>query len=172
MMFQTFSERIVSGSLILPATFTSRRVADLTDISLRQLQWWDERRIVVPARDGHKRIYSLDDVAEIAVICELRERGFSLQKIRRVIRFLQRELGKRLVETVRAASEYHLLTDGRHIFLEDSARGVVDLLKNARQPMLSICLSDTVQRIDANLKGAKMRHAIARYPMPQRRKAS
>ena len=128
-------------------TFTSREVMALTSISARQLQWWDERRIVVPAREGHKRIYSPDDVAEVAVICELRDRGFSLQKIRRVVRHLQRELGKRLVETVRAASEYHLLTDGRHIFLEDSARGVVDLLKNARQPMLSVCLSDTIQRV-------------------------
>ena len=151
--------------------FTSRGVTKLTGISLRQLQWWDERGIVVPARDGHKRIYSLDDLAEIAIICELRERGFSLQKIRRVIRFLQRELGKRLVETVRAASEYHLLTDGRHIFLEDSARGVVDLLKNARQPMLSICLSDTVQRIDANLRGGRKRSASVRHPI-QRRRAS
>jgi DNA-binding transcriptional MerR regulator len=144
---------------------------ELTGISLRQLQWWDERRIVVPARDGHKRIYSLEDLAEIAVICELRERGFSLQKIRRVIRFLQRDLGKRLVETVRAASEYHLLTDGRHIFLEDSARGVVDLLKNAHQPMLSICLSDTVQRIDANLRSTRKRNASVRHPI-QRRRAS
>src|SRR6516164_7037365 len=172
MMFQTFSERIVSGSLILPATFTSRDVVQLTGISLRQLQWWDERGIVVPARDGHRRVYSLDDLAEVAVICELRDRGFSLQKIRRVIRFLQRELGKRLVDTVRAASEYHLLTDGRHIFLEDSARGVVDLLKNARQPMLSICLSDTVQRIDANLKGAKKRNASARSTAIRHRRAS
>jgi DNA-binding transcriptional MerR regulator len=128
-------------------TLTSREVMALTGISARQLQWWDERGIVVPARDGHKRIYSIDDVAEVAVLCELRNRGFSLQKIRRVIRFLQKELGKRLVETVRAASEYHLLTDGRHIYLEDSARGVVDLLKNARQPMLSVCLSDTIQRV-------------------------
>ena len=119
----------------------------MTGISPRQLQWWDERGIVVPGRDGHRRIYSLDDVAEVAVLCELRQRGFSLQKIRRVIRFLQKELGRRLVETVRAASEYHLLTDGRYIFLEDSARGVVDLLKNARQPMLSVCLSDAVQRV-------------------------
>ena len=102
---------------------------------------------MVPAREGHKRIYSLDDLAEVAVLCELRERGFSLQKIRRVVRFLQKELGKRLVETVSAASEYHLLTDGRHIYLEDSARGVVDLLKNARQPMLTVCLSDTIQRV-------------------------
>ena len=153
-------------------TFTSREVMQLTGISLRQLQWWDERGIVVPARDGHKRIYSLDDLAEVAVICELRERGFSLQKIRRVVRFLQREFAKRLVETVRAASEYHLLTDGRHIFLEDSARGVVDLLKNARQPMLSICLSDTLLRIDANVRGAKKRIAAVHQPMQQRHRAA
>ena len=160
-------------------TFTSKQVVDLTGISPRQLQWWDERGIVVPSRQGHKRIYSLDDLAEVAVICELRERGFSLQKIRRVIRFVQRELGKRLVETVTAASEYHLLTDGRHIFLEDSARGVVDLLKNARQPLLSVCLSDTIQRILPRVqrKGAQARaerkgNGSVRHLVARRRKAS
>ena len=39
----------------------------LTGITLRQLQWWDERRIVVPAREGHRRLYSTEDLAEIAV---------------------------------------------------------------------------------------------------------
>ena len=127
--------------------FTSSEVVALTGISPRQLQWWDEQGIVVPGRDGHRRIYSLDDLAEMAVLSELRQRGFSLQRIRRVLDYLHQELGRRLVETVKAASEYHLLTDGRHIYLEDSARGVVDLLKNARQPMLSVCLSDAIQRI-------------------------
>ncbi len=131
----------------MQSTFTSKEVVALTRISPRQLQWWDEQGIVIPERQGHKRIYSLDDLAEVAIVCDLRARGFSLQKIRRVVRFLQKELGKRLVETVAAASEFHLLTDGRHIFLEDSARGVVDLLKNARQPMLTVCLSDTIQRV-------------------------
>ena len=127
--------------------FSSAEVATRTGISLRQLQWWDERGIVVPLRQGHRRIYSLDDLAEVAILCDLRRRGFPLQRLRRVVRFLKQELGKRLVETVRAASEYHLLTDGRHIYLEDSAQGVVDLLKNARQPMLSVCLSDAIQRV-------------------------
>ena len=156
----------------MQTAFTSREVVQLTGISPRQLQWWDERGIVVPARDGHKRVYSLDDLAEVAVICELRQRGFSLQKIRWVIRFLERELGQRLVDTVRAASEYHLLTDGRHIFLEDSARGVVNLLKNSRQPMLAVCLSDTVQRIVAGIKVAKKQSASSRHLMAQRRKVS
>lgn len=166
-------------------TYSTNAVVELTGISARQLQWWDECGIVVPARQGHRRIFSIDDLAEVAVICELRDRGFSLQKIRKVLRFLQKELGKRLVETVTAAAEYHLLTDGQHIFLEDSARGVVDLLKNARQPMLTVCLSDTIQRvlhpverkkaprkaIRAKERAAGKRNGFVRHPM-DRRKAS
>jgi DNA-binding transcriptional MerR regulator len=142
----------------MQSAFTSHEVVALTGITARQLQWWDERGLVVPAREGHRRLYTLDDVAEIAVICELRRRGFSLQRIRKVIRFLQRELGKRLVETVTAGAEYHLLTDGRNIFLENSAQGVIDVLKNSRQPLLSVCLSDTVRQIRAEILGTSKAH--------------
>jgi DNA-binding transcriptional MerR regulator len=127
--------------------FTSAEVIGLTGISARQLQWWDERKVVVPAREGHRRLYSLDDVAEISVICDLRRRGFSLQRVRKVIRMLQREFQKRLVETVRSHSEYHLLTDGQRVFLRTSAAQVVDLLKNSQQPVLTVCLSDMVRQI-------------------------
>ena len=98
--------------------FTSREVIEYTGITARQLQWWDERRVVVPAREGHRRLYSMEDLAEVAVICELRHKGFSLQRVRKVMRFLQREFGKRLAQTVSGASEYHLLTDGRTLYLE------------------------------------------------------
>ncbi len=135
--------------------YSSNEVMALTGITARQLQWWDERGLVVPERQGHRRLYTLDDVAEVAVICDLRRRGFSLQRVRKVIRFLQREMGKRLVETVGASSECHLLTDGRHIFLENSARQVVDVLKNSRQPMLAVCLSDTVRQIRAEIRERK-----------------
>jgi DNA-binding transcriptional MerR regulator len=141
----------------LKNSFTSFEVAQLTGITLRQLQWWDEQNIVAASRRGHRRVYSLDDLAEIAIICDLRRRGFSLQKIRRVMRFLQKELGRRLLQTVSAAGEFHLLTDGRHIYLQDSARGVVDLLKNSQQPMFSVCLSDTIQRVCGELRYARKR---------------
>jgi DNA-binding transcriptional MerR regulator len=137
--------------------FTSREVVTLTGISPRQLQWWDERKIVVPSRDGRRRLYSLEDLSEIAVICELRERGFSLQRVRKVVRFLQNEFNQRLAETVSGASDYHLLTDGRNLYLETSAQQIVDILKNARQPMLAVCLSDTVRRVRASIQGGKKR---------------
>jgi DNA-binding transcriptional MerR regulator len=142
-------------SLEMQQPFTSRDVVALTGITPRQLQWWDERRIVVPARKGRRRLYSMEDLAEVAVICQLRRRGFSLQRVRKVMRFLQREFSKRLAETVSGASEYHLLTDGKTLYLETSPRQIVDILENARQPMLTICLSDTVRQVRADIRNRK-----------------
>jgi len=136
-------------------SFTSRDIIRLTGITARQLQWWDERGIVVPSRQGHRRIYSFEDLTEVAVICELRSKGFSLQRMRKVVRFLQKEFSKRLAETVTASSSYHLLTDGSTLYVETSPQQIVDILKNSRQPMFAICLSDTVRQVKAVLSGRK-----------------
>jgi len=152
--------------------FTSREVVSLTGITPRQLQWWDERRIVVPAREGHRRLYSMENLAEVAVICELRRRGFSLQRMRKVISFLQREFGKTLAETVTGASDYHLLTDGQHLYLETSAQQIVDILKNARQPMFSVCLSDAVRRVRADVRSLERKRIGSTSLRPLRSKAS
>lgn len=155
-MFQTFDiKNVCKRFKTMQSEFTSNEVIAITGITPRQLQWWDERGIVVPARSGRRRLYSLEDLSEIAVICELRRRGFSLQRMRKVVRFLQREFGKRLAETVSGRSEYHLLTDGSSLYLETSAQQIVDILKNARQPMLAICLSDTVRRVRADIEGGR-----------------
>jgi DNA-binding transcriptional MerR regulator len=136
-------------------TFSTQEVLRLTGISARQLQWWDERGIVVPARHGHRRTYSFEDLTEVAVICELRRKGFSLQRMRKVVRFLKKEFGRRLAETVSGSSSYHLLTDGRTLYLETSPLQIVDILKNSRQPMFAICLSDTVRQVKAVISGRK-----------------
>ena len=136
-------------------TFTSRDIIRLTGITARQLQWWDERGLVVPAREGHRRIYTFEDLTEVAVICELRRKGFSLQRMRQVVRFLQKEFSKRLAETVSGSSNYHLVTDGRALYLETSPQHIVDILKNSRQPMFAICLSDTVRQVRAVVDGRK-----------------
>src|SRR5258706_6119644 len=127
--------------------FTTAQVVRMTGITPRQLQWWDERRIVVPSREGRRRLYSTDDVTEVAVICALRRKGFPLQRVRRIMKFLQKEFGRRLAEAVSNGSDYHLLTDGKRIYLEDSERHVIDVLKNSRQPLLGLCLRDALRDI-------------------------
>lgn len=148
--------------------FTAGEVVRLTGITPRQLQWWDERGIVCPRREGHRRIYDFEDLAEVAVISQLRRKGFSLQRIRRVVRFLEREFSKRLAETVSGDSEYHLLSDGSSLYLETSPQQIVDILKNARQPMFAVCLSDTVRQVRAMVGGPKP-SARSSAPRPRTR---
>ena len=129
--------------------YASSDVARISGVSLRQLQWWDEQSVVSPRHDGHKRVYLAQEVIEVSVIAELRRKGFSLQKIRRVLRYLQREMGKRLNDTLGNNSEIHLLTDGKSIYLEESQDRIIDLLKNAKQPMFLVCVSDQARRLEA-----------------------
>jgi DNA-binding transcriptional MerR regulator len=129
--------------------YTSSDVARICGVSLRQLQWWDERSVVSPRQDGHKRVYLPEEVLEISVIAELRRKGFSLQKIRRVLRFLQKDTGKRLSEAMATSSDIHLLTDGKTIYLEEAPNRIIDLMKNARQPMFLVCVTDQARRLTA-----------------------
>src|SRR5579863_8076553 len=129
--------------------FNSSDVARICGVSLRQLQWWDERHVVSPRQDGHKRVYLTAEVVEISVIAELRRKGFSLQKIRRVLRFLQKDMGKRLSDALSSTGDVHLLTDGKSIYLEEAPNRIIDLLKNARQPMFLVCVTDQVKRLSS-----------------------
>ena len=128
-------------------TYTSSDVSRIAQVSLRQLQWWDERKVVSPRHEGHKRIYLPEEVVEVTVIAELRRKGFSLQKIRRVLKFLQKEMGKRLHEVLGGEGELHLVTDGKSIYLEENSDRIVDILKNAKQPMFLVCVSDQARRL-------------------------
>ena len=152
-MFKTKKSR--SESVSPETTYTSSEVSRIAQVSLRQLQWWDERKVVSPRHEGHKRVYHPEEVLEVTVIAELRRKGFSLQKIRRVLRFLQKEMGKRLADVLSGEQSLHLVTDGKLIYLEDDADRIIDILKNAKQPMFLVCVSDQVQRLSAPAPGRK-----------------
>ena len=133
-------------------SFSTGEVVELTGVTARQLQWWDERRIVVPARLGRNRVYSATDLIDILVIEQLRRRRVSLAQIRRALRFLRMELHARLADLVSGVREFHLLLDGKRVYLETESKQIVDLLRNARQPMLLVCLTDAVRPLRVELK--------------------
>jgi DNA-binding transcriptional MerR regulator len=131
----------------MTSSFTSSQVSERTGLTPRQLQWWDEQGIVVPVREGHRRLYSAKDLAELAILCDLRRRGFSLQRIRKMLSLLRREFGHRLADLVSRGPGLHLLTDGESVFLRDSESGVIDLLRNTRQPLLAICVGPVLEQV-------------------------
>jgi DNA-binding transcriptional MerR regulator len=59
------------------------------------MQWWDERKLVSPRIKDHRRVYIPEQVLEILTVAALRRKRLSLQRIRKVLRLLRRELGQR-----------------------------------------------------------------------------
>jgi hypothetical protein len=57
-------------------------------------------------------------------------------------------MGKRLSEVLESDSDLHLVTDGKSIYLEDQQERIIDILKNAKQPMFLVCVSDQVKRLN------------------------
>ncbi len=127
--------------------YASRDVCRLARISPRQLQWWDERNVASPRQDSRRRAYLAEDVIGIMVIAELRRKGFSLQKIRGLLRLLRRGIGQRMDEILRGKSELHVVTDGESVHLEALPERIIDLFKESPQPMFLVSLGDQVRRL-------------------------
>lgn len=60
-------------------------VMKLTDLSARQIRYYEEHRLVVPQRtEGNHRMYSLNDVDRLLEIKDLLHDGFNIAGIKRV----------------------------------------------------------------------------------------
>ena len=63
--------------------YTTGEIAKLCGVSVRTVQYYDSRNILVPSElsEGGRRLYSEDDLKRMRVICFLREAGIPIQKI-------------------------------------------------------------------------------------------
>jgi DNA-binding transcriptional MerR regulator len=100
--------------------FLSADVARMAGVSLRQMQWWDERSLVSPRIEDHRRVYIPEQVLGILTVAALRCKGLSLQKTRKVLRLLRRELGQQGSRLLaRKSSKVYVITDGISVFVDD-----------------------------------------------------
>ncbi len=64
---------------------------------------------------------------------------------------------------MQSQSDLHLVTDGKSIYLEDQQERIIDILKNAKQPMFLVCVSDQVRRLDESpAQAGKSRSGLGR----------
>ncbi len=63
--------------------YTTGEIAKLCNVSVRTVQYYDNRNILVPSQlsEGGRRLYSQEDLRKMRIICFLREMGFSLDHI-------------------------------------------------------------------------------------------
>ena len=143
--------------------FMSADVARLASVSLRQLQWWDERKVISPRKDDHRRVYTPEQVLEILTVAALRRKGLSFQKVRKVLRLLRRELGHLGNKVWSTQPKLYLITDGNSILVDDEAETVLNQIADATKSMYLVCLTDQAGRI--NSEQAPRRYRTKQLPL-------
>ena len=63
--------------------YTTGEIAKLCSVSVRTVQYYDSRNILVPSElsEGGRRLYSEDDLKRMRIICFLREAGLPINSI-------------------------------------------------------------------------------------------
>lgn len=63
--------------------YTTGEIAKLCGVSVRTVQYYDSRNILVPSElsEGGRRLYSEDDLKRMRIICFLREAGLPINSI-------------------------------------------------------------------------------------------
>ena len=125
--------------------YTSREVAVLTGLTARQLQWWDARRLFKPAVAPHRtaaggfteRRYSPLDVLELQVLADLRRRGFSVPRLRRLLSTLRDVFGLRLVEATGEGGPMTLFIGGDQLYAR-AQDGRLFNMDRPTQPLLMV----------------------------------
>jgi hypothetical protein len=125
--------------------YSSREVAALTGLTARQLQWWDARRLFAPAIAPQRteaggfteRRYTALDVLELQVLADLRRRGFSVPRLRRLLATLREVFGIRLYEAIGEGGPMTLLIGGDQLYVRTS-EGRIFNLDEPTQPLLVV----------------------------------
>ena len=125
--------------------YTSREVASLTGLSARQLQWWDSRRLFTPAIGPLRteaggfteRRYTPMDVLELQVLADLRRRGFSIPRLRRLLTTLAEVFGIRLYEAIGEGGPMTLFIGGDQLYARTAEGGIFNL-DEPEQPLLVV----------------------------------
>ena len=67
--------------------YTTGEMAKLCDVTVRTVQYYDKRGILVPTElsEGGRRLYSEDDVKRLKIICFLKELGLPLDSISQIL---------------------------------------------------------------------------------------
>src|SRR4030066_2164284 len=132
--------------------FNSKAVLKVTSLSFRQIDYWDRTHFIKPSVSeasgyGSVRLYSFNDLIQLKVAKTLMDKGISLQKIRKAISYLK----KNMPEVEKPLSELKFLTDGETIFvLTKDKKVIIDTLKSG-QLVFSIALGEIVEGLKGEI---------------------
>ncbi len=130
---------------------TTEQLSELTGVSLRQLQWWDEGNIVSPGRSGlYARNYTVDQATVVGLVADLRRHGVQLAIARKVARaFEKHPTAEWLALTIRP-------------YVASFAGGPVEVAEFAARAATSVVVAKIRRFTEADVPPAKPRKNRAR----------
>jgi predicted RNase H-like HicB family nuclease len=126
----------------------AKTACQITGLTYRQLDYWDRTHLIKPslqeaAGTGSTRLYSFTDLVQLRVAHVLREKGISVQKLRKCLTYLK----KHAPEVERPLAQLRLLTDGENVFvLTKDPRVMADTLRGG-QLVWSLALGEIVAEV-------------------------
>jgi len=143
-------------------SFNSKAVSKIIGIPTRVIDYWDRTNFIKPSISeasgyGSVRLYSFTDLIQFRVANFLRDKGLSLQKIRKSLNYLR----KHIPEVENPLAQLRFLTDGETIFvLTNSDKEIIDTLKKG-QYVLAIAIEELIN----DLRGKTSKIAMDRTYM-------
>ena len=147
----------------LKKLYSSREVAQLTGLTARQLQWWEQRKLFIATVPSHKteaggfteRRYTPIELLELMVLADLRRKGFTVQRIRKLLQVLKSRFKTRLYDAIEGGGSVTLFIDGENIYARNDAGALFNLLDDASQPLLMLGEDIKLRQLIARERPAK-----------------
>jgi predicted RNase H-like HicB family nuclease len=139
--------------MVIIMNFNTRTVSKIIGITSRQVDYWDSTNFIKPSSQeaagyGSSRLYSFEDLIRFRVAKTLRDKGISLQKIRKSLSYLKTHMP----DIENPLSGLKFLTDGETIFvLTKDSQEIIDTLKNG-QLIFSVSLGTIVDELKGEVK--------------------
>jgi len=133
--------------------FNTNIVSRLTGLTKRQIDYWDRIHFIKPSIKeasgyGSVRLYSFTDLVQLKVARTLKEKGLSVQKIRKSINYLK----KTFPGVEKPLAEMRLITDGETIFvLTENKETILDTLSKG-QMVMSIAIGEIIEELKGEVE--------------------
>ncbi|HUQ86750.1 MAG TPA: MerR family transcriptional regulator [Vicinamibacterales bacterium] len=149
----------------LKKLYSSREVAQLTGLTARQLQWWAKANLFPATVASHKteaggfteRRYTPIELLELMVLSDLRRKGFTVARIRKLLQVLKTRFKTRLYDAIEGGGPVTLFIDGENIYARSEAGDLFSILENAAQPLMMMGEDIKLRQLIARERPARRR---------------
>ncbi len=131
--------------------YTSAEVANITGFSLRQLDYWARKKMITPDfqqahGSGSHRLYTIENLVQLNIVCQLKKHNWSTQKIHKAIETLKGVMND--ADPMRNAILIH--GKGTIFALSKTRKGehiLIDALSTTRQQVMIFVLETLQEEI-------------------------